>query len=82
MTIVKSSNVSSVGWEDNALEVVYNGGGRYRYADVPRELFDALLAAESKGRFLRLVIAPKYEATKVPPRELSEMEKAELREGY
>ena len=51
MVKVVSSNVQEVGWENNTLYVQYNSG-LYAYADVDQKLYEDLLKAESKGRFL------------------------------
>jgi len=51
---VKSSNVSSVGYDEkNAiLEIRFRSGGHYRYYDVKREVFDKIGVAESVGKFV------------------------------
>lgn len=66
---VKSSNLKSVAYdpENRVLEVVFHGGGKYRYQDVPEEAYDKLLAAESVGRFFVKEIKPKFVAKKVEP---------------
>jgi hypothetical protein len=51
MVKVVSSNVQEIGWENNILYVQYNSG-LYAYADVDQKLYEDLLKAESKGRFL------------------------------
>lgn len=55
-TVVQSSNVKSVGFdrEQWLMEVEYQSGGIYQYQDVKPDEYAALLAAESKGRHLRL----------------------------
>lgn len=49
---VTSSMIYAAGYDAGCerLEVVYFNAV-YRYYDVPQELFDGLLAAESKGRY-------------------------------
>lgn len=53
-TAVQSSNVKSVGFdrEQQLMEVEFHSGGIYQYADVKPGEYAALLAAESKGRYL------------------------------
>lgn len=53
-TPVISSNVASVGYDDatQTLEVEFHGGAVYQYFDVPRAVFDGLLAADSPGGFM------------------------------
>lgn len=54
---VKSSNVKSVGYDPvrGILEVEFKNGV-YQYADVPPEMFAALLVADSIGRFVAQVV--------------------------
>ncbi len=51
---VDSSNVRAVRYDqaEQQLTVAFLSGGVYRYRDVPRSLFDSLLAADSIGAFL------------------------------
>ncbi len=55
---------------DNAmqeLEVIFTNGRTYRYVQVPRDVYTALLAAESKGRFMHtqvLGVYPWYEVVR------------------
>jgi hypothetical protein len=62
---VKSSHVSSVGYEPNdfgagVLEVEFKGGAVYRYHHVSRAAFDELMAADSIGRHLRQHIVGRH----------------------
>ena len=63
MTEVESSNVEAVAYVERrrALRVRFNGGATYEYLDVPREVYDALMAAESKGGFLNREVKPIFE---------------------
>jgi hypothetical protein len=63
-TPVQSSNVRSVGWEAGVLEVEFKGGV-YRYVGVPREIFDALLASNSKGQFINEHVKGVFDFEKV-----------------
>jgi KTSC domain len=51
---VESSMLAAVGYDANlqALVVLYNSGKAYQYLDVPPEIFQGLLVAQSKGRFM------------------------------
>jgi len=42
------------------LQVDFSNRKRYRYQDVPSQVFDAFLAAPSKGRFLNSVIKSEF----------------------
>ena len=46
--------------ESRTLDIWYSGGDRYSYLDVPREAYDALLAAPSIGAFVNREIKPRY----------------------
>jgi hypothetical protein len=61
-TPVDSSVIALIAYdEDNAiLEVRFRNGRTYRYFRVPPEEHEALLAAESVGRYFNEVIKPKY----------------------
>ena len=50
MRPVKSSNVSHVGYEGGVLAVRFKSGNEYRYSDVPADVHQALLAADSLGK--------------------------------
>ena len=54
MVPVASSCVESVGYDENdhELHVRFTSGSEYVYKDVPRIMFDSLLTAPSKGRFI------------------------------
>jgi len=49
----ESSNVLRFGYseEDHILTVEFKKGGRYNYYDVPRNTFDQMRLAPSKGQF-------------------------------
>jgi len=59
---VESSMIYAVGYDEETqiLEVVFNSGGIYRYFDVPKEVYEGLLAAESKGRYMRANVIDLY----------------------
>lgn len=57
---VKSSNILGIGYEDNSLYVKYKSGTIYRYNDFPKNLYESLLMAESKGRFMSQMVKGKY----------------------
>jgi hypothetical protein len=51
---VESSMIEAVGYDPDSkeMEVVFHSGQIYRYADVPREVYEGLLAADSKGQYM------------------------------
>ena len=54
MVFVDSSNIEAIGYDETSqeLHVQFLSGSTYVYYDVPSELFDAFVAAPSKGSFL------------------------------
>ena len=48
---VVSSNIKSVGHDGKDLEIEFSTGKVYRYSDVPVQLYESMMAAESKGKF-------------------------------
>lgn len=53
MIPVNSSNISSIGYneEERILFVEFNRGPIYQYFDVPKHVYQALLAVPSKGDY-------------------------------
>jgi hypothetical protein len=53
MPHVQSSVMTFVKYDDDAceLDITFTGGKTYRYLQVPSEIYDGLLDAESKGEF-------------------------------
>lgn len=50
---VESSMISAVGYDPShrLLEIEFTSGRVYQYSDVPKDVFDDLMSADSKGRF-------------------------------
>ena len=63
---VKSSNIASVAYDPAAslLQVSFHSGATYDYHGVPPQIHDALMAAHSKGDFLRTAVTPHFRAVK------------------
>jgi hypothetical protein len=59
---VKSNAVTEIGFdpETSTLGVVYQGGKRYHYYDVPYEEYLRLMNSDSYGRYINHVIVPTY----------------------
>jgi len=64
---VESSNLKSVGYDEEKelLEIEFKNGSVYQYADVPEEIHEELMNAESKGRYLREKITKGYSYIKM-----------------
>jgi len=63
--LVSSSNVESVGWSDGILEVSFLNGGIYQYYDVPEDVYNSMLIADSVGSFLHHHVKGFYDYAKV-----------------
>ena len=61
---VKSSNIKSIGWENNTLEIEFFRG-IYQYKGVPKHIYDLMMKSPSKGKFLHSIIIPKYSARRI-----------------
>ena len=61
---VVSSNIKSIGYGEGTLVIEYLGSTQYEYYDVPQEVYDELVKAESKGRFVNQNIKGKYKYQK------------------
>lgn len=66
MIYVDSSNIEAVGYDEDTqeLHVSFLSGGYYIYSDVPRDIFDQLMYAPSKGSFLNREMKNIYQFTK------------------
>jgi hypothetical protein len=64
---VDSSMISAVGYDEQqrVLEVVFKPTGVYRYRDVPKEVYQQLLGADSKGSYMRDQIIDMYPTERV-----------------
>jgi len=64
---VSSSNVASVGYDvDSAtLQVEFLNGGVYQYFDVPENVYQGLVNADSVGKYLAAHIKGHYRYSKV-----------------
>jgi hypothetical protein len=64
---VKSSSLAAVGYdpEFSTLEVEFRNSRSYRYFVVPTQVFEKLMAAESKGAFLNRHIKPRFPSSRV-----------------
>lgn len=51
---VESSMIQAVGYEEDnqTLLVIFNSGKTYHYLEVPKETYEELLAADSKGSYM------------------------------
>ncbi len=64
-TRVKSSNIKGARYVDGDMDIQFTNDAIYRYKDVPKEVFDELLKAESVGKFFYSKVKGKFEHEKV-----------------
>lgn len=64
MIKVVSSNVVAVGYKGNDLYVDYKSGS-YVYKDVPKKVYEGLVNAESKGKYMHANVKGKYEYLRI-----------------
>ena len=64
---VESSSLASVGYDtDNKiLEIEFNHGGVYQYFDVPQDVYDELMSADSHGKYFVHNIKDEYEYDRI-----------------
>ena len=64
---VTSKNLRSIGYDPDSqtLEVEFNAGTVYQYADVPSGEYEGLMSADSKGTYLNMSIKGRYSYTKL-----------------
>ena len=60
MTPVSSSNLSSVGYENGTLYIRFHSGRLYAYYDVPVSVYEALMSADSHGKYFNANIRNLY----------------------
>lgn len=70
---VESSNIAAIGWESGLLRVRFKDGVEYEYPDVSDTAHAALMAAPSKGRWLREWRTGKLISTGAPDKPVGEM---------
>ena len=64
---VSSSNISSVGYEDEShtLEIEFHHGGTYQYYEVPKHVYEELISASSVGQYFAQNIKNIYRYSRI-----------------
>lgn len=62
---VSSSDIRSVGYENNTLEIEFNSGGVYQYHGVSQDRYYSLISAGSCGKYFHNFIKPFYRGIKI-----------------
>lgn len=65
MIQVKSTTIHSIGYESFTLYVRFLSGKTYAYHGVSESRYKAMLAAQSKGRYLHTFIQPYFKGVPV-----------------
>jgi hypothetical protein len=65
LQFVESSMIQAFGYDKDAetLMVIFNSGKTYQYSEVPQETYEELLAADSKGSYMRSFVIDCYPCT-------------------
>ena len=64
---VASSNIASVGYDSatETLEVEFSSGSIYQYYNIPENMYNQMIKASSKGKFLHTYIKNAYPYSRV-----------------
>ena len=62
---VQSSNIESIGWEDNILEIEFHSNSVWQYIDVPSHVYEELMSSSSIGSFFARNIKGVYREIKI-----------------
>ena len=64
-TKVESSNIASIGYDGNIMEIEFNSGAIYQYENVPIRVYDVMMKADSVGKYFNAHIKSKYNYRRV-----------------
>ncbi len=67
VSITRSGMVKTISYDaaEKILTLEFNSGGSYAYSEVPKEIFDGILNAESAGKYYHAHIKGKYSHEKI-----------------
>ncbi len=59
-TPVESSSIASIGYDaaEQVLEILFHHGGIYQYFDVPQDVYEAFISADSVGQYFTQHMKP------------------------
>ena len=60
-----SSNLAGASWDNETLIIEFKRGGSYQYDDVPEEIYNELIEADSPGSYYHKNIKGQYDCTKL-----------------
>lgn len=64
---LNSNVIESCAYNDTDKELIldFKSGGSHKYSDVPKEIFDGILAADSAGKYFHANIRGKFNSERV-----------------
>ena len=64
---VTSSDIRAIGYDEHSLtlQIEFNSGGLYEYANVPEAVHRGLMNASSHGKYFHRYIRDKYDTQKL-----------------
>ncbi|PVH27057.1 KTSC domain-containing protein [Sphingobacterium corticibacter] len=64
---VTSSNIASIGYDENSstLEIEFLNNTIYQYFDVPHQIYQGIMSADSQGQYLAQNIKGTYRYSKI-----------------
>lgn len=64
---VESSNIESIGYDsqNQTLEIEFLNGSIYQYFDVPEQIYEGIMQADSHGKYLAANVKGYYRYSKI-----------------
>ena len=64
---VDSSNIATIGYDvdSQTLEIEFLSGGVYQYFDVPEQIYEDIMSADSAGKYLNTNVKGVYRYSKI-----------------
>lgn len=65
--VTRSTMITEIEYdsEKKLLILIFGKGGKYEYSDVPKDIYEALLGAESIGKYFLANVKDKFETVKI-----------------
>ena len=65
--LVNSSNIATIGYDvdSETLEIEFIRGGVYQYFDVPAQIYEDIMSADSAGQYLNAHVKGVYRYSKI-----------------
>lgn len=64
---VTSSNIQTIGYDTqaNTLRIIFSNGSIYDYSNIPSDIYNALINAQSIGKYFHQMIKNNYSYIKI-----------------